>query len=101
MYAIIRTGGKQYRVEKGEFIQIERIDGEAGTPVDFDQVLLRSDGDKLELGMPMVEGVKVSGKIVDQGRASKIIVYKKKPKKRYERKQGHRQLFTRVEITSI
>ncbi len=101
MFAVIETGGKQYKVEKGTTLEIERLPEETGKTVNFEQVLLTSDGKSTKVGAPFIEGAKVTGKILDQTRAEKIIVIKKKPKKRYQLKQGHRQEITVVEITEI
>lgn len=100
MYAIIETGGKQVRCSVGDSIYIEKLDVEAGKKVVFDKVLLYSD-DKTYVGSPYVEGVKVEGKVEKQGRQKKIIVFKMKPKKHYRKKNGHRQPYTKVEITKI
>ena len=101
MYAIIKTGGKQYRVAQGETLRVEKLDveGENNT-VKFDHVLLVG-GDEVKVGTPMVEGASVDAEIVRQGRAKKIIVFKKKRRKGYHKKQGHRQAFTEVRITGI
>lgn len=101
MFAIIETGGKQYKVEKGTTLEIEKLPEEAGKTISFDQVLLTSDGKSTKVGAPYVKGAKVSGKVVEQTRGEKIIVFKKKSKKRYEKKQGHRQDLTIVEITEV
>jgi len=101
MFAIIETGGKQYKVEKGMTLEIEKLEEEVGKTVTFDSVLLISDDSSTRVGTPVIEGASVKGKIVDQVKGEKIIVFKKKPKKRYERKQGHRQRLTMVEITEI
>jgi large subunit ribosomal protein L21 len=101
MLAVIETGGKQYKVEKGTVLEIEKLPEEAGKTVTFDQVLLVSDGKTNKVGTPFVAGAKVTGKVLDQTKADKIIVFKKKPKKRYERTQGHRQQLTVVEITEV
>ena len=100
MYAIIATGGKQYRVSEGDVIYIEKIDAQVDSTVSFDVLLMGSDGD-VKIGTPVVEGVKVEGKVVGQIRGEKIVVYKYKSKKNYRRKQGHRQPYTKVEITKI
>ena len=100
MYAIIATGGKQYRVSEGDVIYIEEIDAQVDSTVSFDVLLMGNDGD-VKIGTPVVEGVKVEGKVVGQIRGEKIVVYKYKSKKNYRRKQGHRQPYTKVEITKI
>ena len=100
MYAIIATGGKQYRVSEGDVIYIEKIDAKVDSTVSFDVLLMGNDGD-VKIGTPVVEGVKVEGKVVGQIRGEKIVVYKYKSKKNYRRKQGHRQPYTKVEITKI
>ena len=101
MYAIVKTGGKQYKIEEGETLRVEKIPGEVGSEVTFDQVLLLKDGDNVIIGQPHVENAAVKGHIVEQGKAKKIIVFKYKRRKRYRRKQGHRQAFTAVQIDSI
>ena len=100
MYAIIATGGKQYRVSEGDVIYIEKIDAQVDSTVSFDVLLMGNDGD-VKIGTPVVEGVKVEGKVVGQIRGEKIVVYKYKSKKNYRRKKGHRQPYTKVEITKI
>ena len=100
MYAIIATGGKQYRVSEGDVIYIEKLDAEVDSTVSFDVLLVGNEGD-VKVGTPVVEGVKVEGKVVGQVRGDKIIVFKYKSKKNYRRKQGHRQPYTKVEITKI
>ena len=100
MYAIIATGGKQYRVSEGNIIYIEKIDADVDSTVSFDVLLVGNEGD-VKVGTPVVEGVKVEGKVVGQIRGEKIIVFKYKSKKNYRRKQGHRQPYTKVEITKI
>jgi len=101
MYAVVNTGGKQYKVQEGEILRVERIAGEIGSPVSFDKVLMFSDGETVSIGTPVLDDVKVSGHIIEQGKAKKIIVFKYKKRKRYRRKQGHRQQFTAVKIDSI
>lgn len=101
MYAIIKTGGKQYRVKEGDTLAIERLEGEKGETVVFDEVLLISGDDAIQLGRPLVEGAKVSGTIVEQGRGRKIVIFKYRRRKNYRLKKGHRQYFTRVRVDSI
>lgn len=101
MYAILETGGKQYRVAEGDVITVEKLPGEAGDAVEFDKVLLINDGNDVKVGTPYIEGAKIAGEIIETGKGKKIIVYKYKSKKDYRRKQGHRQPFTSVEITSL
>ncbi|MBR2344973.1 MAG: 50S ribosomal protein L21 [Lentisphaeria bacterium] len=102
MYAIITTGGKQYKVQTGDIIEVEKLGLEAGSEVTFDQVLAISSADgKLNIGTPMVEGAKVSAKVLDEFRAKKIVVFKMKRRKSYRRTQGHRQTLTRIEIGAI
>ena len=101
MYAIIRTGGKQYRVSEGDVLEVEKLNVQEGDEVVFDDVLtVVSDGD-VKVGQPTVEGAKVTAKVAAQGKADKIFVFKYKAKSNYRKRQGHRQPFTRVEITSI
>lgn len=100
-YAIIETGGKQYRVAVGDRLSVEKLPIEAGNDVTFDRVLLLNGGDGARIGTPLVAGASVSGRVEDQYRGEKIIVFKYKPKKRYRRKTGHRQSLTRVAITAI
>ena len=100
MYAIIATGGKQYKVSEGDIITIEKLGKEAGEKVTFDQVLAVSDG-TLKVGNPTVEGATVEASVVENGKAKKVIVYKYKRKTGYHKKNGHRQLFTKVKIEKI
>lgn len=100
MYAIIKTGGKQYKVEPDRFVDVEKLDAEVGAEVTFDALMV-VDGDVTTIGTPVVDGVKVVGKVLAQDKAKKVVVYKYKPKKDYRKKQGHRQPYTRVLITSI
>ena len=100
-YAIIRTGGKQFRVEPGKTIRIPSLVGEAGGKVEFNDVLLGSDGNNVRTGVPTLAGAKVTGEIVKHGRGDKIVVFKFKRRKNYSRKQGHRQGFTEVKINDI
>lgn len=101
MYAIIRSGGKQYRVETGATITVERLDAEAGASVELSDVLMIADGDSVTVGSPVIEGAKVMADVVEHGKAKKIIVFKYKPKIRYRKKTGHRQQFTKLNVTSI
>jgi large subunit ribosomal protein L21 len=101
MYAVVATGGKQYKVQKGEVLRIEKLDGQAGTAVSFDKVLMISDGETIKVGAPVLESATVSGHIVEQGKAKKVLVFKYKRRKRYRRTQGHRQQFTAVQIDQI
>ena len=101
MFAVIRTGGKQYLVSPGDKIKIEKLDKEEGKEITFSDVLLLEKRSKLEIGNPKVKGAKVVGKVLKQGKGKKIIVFKYKPKTRSKVKKGHRQPFTEVEITKI
>ncbi len=101
MYAVIATGGKQYKIQEGEILRIEKLNGNVGDTVTFDQVLLVADGENLTIGQPTVSGASVSARIVEQGKEKKILVFKYKRRKRYRRKQGHRQPFTAVKIDRI
>lgn len=100
MYAIIKTGGKQYKAEPGRFVDVEKLDAQVGEEVAFD-VLMLVDGEDVKVGSPVVDGVKATGKVIAQSKAKKVIVYKYKSKKDFHKKQGHRQPYTRVEIVSI
>jgi large subunit ribosomal protein L21 len=99
--AIIKTGGKQYRVAIGDKLRIEKLLTEVGTAVEFDEVLLVGSGDDARIGTPLVAGAKVSGLVKAHGRGKKLIVYKFRRRKNYRRKNGHRQSYTEVEITGI
>ena len=100
MYAVIKTGGKQYRVEQGTTQAFERLDGDPGQQVTFGEVLLVG-GDTFKIGQPLVQGASVTGTIVEQGRAKKVVIFKFRRRKNYKRKKGHRQYFTRVRIDAI
>lgn len=101
-YAVIRTGGKQYRVSPGQTVSIERLPGEVGATVEFSEVLLAAGDDgEVQIGKPLVDGMRVTAEIVAQDKAAKILVYKKKRRKNYRRRRGHRQLVTRVRVTGI
>ena len=100
-YAIIRTGGKQFRVEPGKKYRFPTIVGEAGGSIEFNDVLLGNDGKNVKTGVPMLSGARVTGEIVRHGRGEKIVVFKMKRRKNYAKKQGHRQGFTEVKINKI
>ena len=101
MHAIIETGGKQYKVAEGDVLYIEKLTAEAGETVTFDKVLAVLDGDKATFGTPVVAGASVEANVVKNGKGKKIMVFKYKPKKNYRRRQGHRQPYTKVEITKL
>ena len=103
MYAVIQTGGKQYRVEPGQTVKVEKLRGDAGAKVVFDEVLLVSSGDggQVTVGKPLVTGAKVTGEIVEQGRGDKLVVFKFRRRKNYVRRNGHRQDYTAVKIAEI
>ncbi len=101
MYAVVNSGGKQYKVQQGQVLRIEKIPGDVGNPVTFDRVLMYSDGENVRIGQPALKDIAVEGHIVEQGKAKKIIVFKYKRRKRYRRKKGHRQEYTAVRIDGI
>lgn len=101
MLAVIKTGGKQYKVAPGQKIKIEKLDLKEGENVVFDEVLLVEDDKAIDIGTPFIEGAKVSGKVINQGKGEKLVIFKYKPKKRYKVKKGHRQFLTEVEIIDI
>jgi large subunit ribosomal protein L21 len=101
MYAVIQTGGKQYRVSPGELLKIEKLPDEVGETVAFDRVLLASDGEKVDVGTPFLENTKVTGQIMRHGKNRKVLVMKYKKRKKYRRNRGHRQQFTEVRIDTI
>ena len=101
MYAVIKTGGKQYRVREGDTLRVEKLAAEAGAKIQFDQVLMVGEGDKVTVGAPYVSGTQVSATVLAQGRGDKIKVVKFKRRKNYLRQKGHRQAYTEVEITKI
>jgi large subunit ribosomal protein L21 len=100
-YAVIRTGGKQYRVAPGELVRIERLAGDVGTAIEFGEVLVAADDGGVRVGRPLVEGVRVRGEIIAQTRDRKVLVFKKKRRKNYRRRHGHRQYLTTVRVTEI
>ncbi len=101
MYAVITTGGKQYKVENGETLRVEKLESETGSSVTFDHVLLVADGETVKIGAPIVAGAKVSAEVVEHGDGEKLRIYKYRRRKGYRRKTGHRQQFTALKITSI
>ena len=101
MYAIIETGGKQYKVQNGDQIRVEKLNAEAGSTVVFDKVLVAGEGADIKVGTPYLEGLTVEADVVESGKGDKVIIFKYKAKKDYRKKQGHRQPYTLVEITSV
>lgn len=101
MYAVIKTGGKQYRVVEGDTLRIEKLDVATGETVEFDQVLMLGNGDDVKLGAPIVEGARVAAEVVDQGRGKKLMIVKFRRRKHHRKQMGHRQWFTEVKITEI
>ena len=101
MYAIVRTGGKQYQVEAGDTLRVEKLQGEVGDTVELAEVLLLVDGEAVTIGQPQVDGAKVVAKIVEQGRHKKVIVFKKRKRQGYQVKNGHRQMYTALTIETI
>ena len=101
MYAVIKTGGKQHRVEPGEVLKLEKLSVEAGETVDFDEVMMIGEGDDVKVGAPFVEGGKVSAEVISHGRDKKVTIIKMRRRKHYRRQAGHRQWFTEVKITDM
>lgn len=101
MYAIIETGGKQYKVTEGDIIKVEKLDVEAGASYTFDKVLTIANGDDIKFGAPVVSGASVNASVIGDGKAKKVIIYKYKPKKGFHKKKGHRQPFTMLKIEKI
>lgn len=101
MYAVVATGGKQYRVREGDVLRVEKLAGDVGNEIAFDKILLFSDDEELKVGQPELEGALVKGHIIEQGKSKKIIVFKYKRRKRYRRKRGHRQQYTMIKIDNI
>ena len=101
MYAVIKTGGKQYRVSPGDSVEVEKLPQEVGEQVELDQVLLVADGSETQIGQPLVEGAKVKATVTRQAKGRKVVVFKFRPSKRYRRKRGHRQHYTRLRIDEI
>ena len=101
MYAVIKTGGKQYKVAVGEKLKVEQIPAELDSQIELTEVLMIADGDKVQVGAPFVSGAKVVAKVVEHGRGEKIRIFKMRRRKHYKKRQGHRQNYTRIEIVSI
>ena len=101
MYAVIRTGGKQYRVSAGEKLRVEKLIGEVGQEIVLDQVLAVADGDSLKMGTPLVAGATVKARVTGQGRGDKVHIFKLRRRKHYRKSQGHRQSYTEIEILGI
>ncbi len=101
MYAVIETGGKQYRVQEGDVIVVEKLDAAVGEKITFDRVLLLSDGETIKVGTPVVESCNVYGSVVEHGKGEKVVIFKYKAKKDYRKKQGHRQPYTMIKIEKV
>ncbi|MDA3877885.1 MAG: 50S ribosomal protein L21 [Halothiobacillus sp.] len=101
MYAVVVTGGKQYRVEQGEWLRVEKLEGEEGSVVSLDRVLMIADGDSIKVGAPALDGATVTAEIIGQGRGKKIDIIKFRRRKHSRKHQGHRQSYTEIKITSI
>jgi large subunit ribosomal protein L21 len=101
MYAVVKTGGKQYRVTAGEKLKIEQIPAEVGSEIVLDQVLLVADGEAVTVGTPLVNGAQIKAKVVSQGRGEKVLIFKMRRRKHYRKSQGHRQNYTEIEILGI
>ena len=101
MYAVFQTGGKQFRAEPGVRLRIPSLEADEGSTISFDEVLLASDGEAISVGQPMVSGAKVTAEVLRQGKDKKIIVFKRKRRKGYRKKQGHRQKFTEIRVADI
>jgi len=101
MYAVIKSGGKQHRVEEGEVLNLEKLNAEAGETVNFEEVLMIGEGTDLQIGAPFLEGSKVTAEVIEQGRGDKVTIIKFRRRKHYRRQAGHRQSYTKVKITEI
>lgn len=101
MYAVIKTGGKQYRVAAGDKLKVEKLAGEVGSDITLDQVLMLADGDNVTIGAPLIDGASVQAKVVAHGRGDKVMIFKFRRRKHYRKTQGHRQDFTEIEIGAI
>ncbi len=101
MIAVVKTGGKQYKISEGDVIQVEKLDGDVGDTINLDKVLICGEGDSVKVGTPYVKGCSVTCEVTEQLKSKKIIVFKKHRRKNYRRKNGHRQLLTRLKVTGI
>lgn len=101
MYAVIKTGGKQYKVTEGDVLKVEKLNAEVNATIELNEVLLVANNDTIKVGSPLVEGAKVLVEVISQGKAAKVVNFKYKPKKASHRKKGHRQLFTEIKVVSI
>ncbi|MBT6297040.1 MAG: 50S ribosomal protein L21 [Nitrospina sp.] len=101
MFAVLNTGGKQYKVSQGDLIEVEKLESDVGDTVTLNQVLMVGEGESVEVGSPYISNCEVTGEVMEQGKGAKIIIFKKKRRKNYRRKNGHRQLFTQLKITEI
>ncbi len=101
MYAVVKTGGKQYKVTEGEYLKVEKLEGNEGDAIELDQVLMIADGDKLKIGSPMVDGGKVTATIKSHGRHDKVEIMKFRRRKHHQKRTGHRQYYTEIEVTGI
>ena len=101
MYAVIETGGKQYRVNKGDVIRVEKLTGDVGSEIGFERILMVGEGDQVKVGTPLLAGASVTGTVIEQDRYKKIVVFKMKRRKNYRKKQGHRQDYTGIRIEKI
>jgi len=101
MYAVIKTGGKQYRVMQGEYLRVEKLEADVDSSIEFDQVLLVGEGENVTVGTPTVDGAKVSAKVLSHGRGKKVRIIKFRRRKHHMKQQGHRQYYTEIEITGI
>jgi large subunit ribosomal protein L21 len=101
MYAVIKTGGKQYRVMQGEYLRVEKLPADVDSTIEFDQVLLVGEGENVTVGAPLVDGATVSAKVLSHGRADKVRIIKFRRRKHHKKQQGHRQHYTEIEITAI
>jgi len=101
MYAVFRTGGKQFRAAPGDRLRVPSLEAEPGDTIEFDEVLIASDGDEVSVGAPVVDGARVKAEVIGHGRTRKVIVFKRKRRKGYRRKQGHRQGFTEIRVDDV